>query len=523
MSIAGDAFAAVPDIASVAMQFRQWQELQNDPTLQAAIEQRFGDAENMANNNPYGNVGASNNMFGTRPDGTPIGWGEAQLNSQFNMLNTNPLDSQMGNYQQLAGLQSPQMMDSTAGLSWMMGAPSQMQQMGIDPSANINLRGTNTHMGTSFPGQNVPQGAFNPYVGPDSGDGGGGGGGGGGVAGTPITDAESAWLETGGYTPVNNRPGGLPGTNPDNMKRSAQVMPRDGSPMGGDPNVMENIRKMQALRDSSLQPGAKALGDRFGGRTPRPQGQQQPLTPPQPYGQPGQQPPVPGGGQTYPRPPLGGGGGGQAPGNPFQQLMQSEGPFSQQIQKQMTERGVGDIQSRAMDTSRDLRNQAGGLTPQGAIDSRLFQNRLASNTASADMGRQIQEQAAMANYGALQQNAGLQMQGQQALSQAQANQNMMNQQAFNMDRNFAGKLTDSAANAQLAEQQRQMGLWGAMDNTFRAGMNMPNQAMDSAMRLHMAKLAPTNVSQAPPTPYSPYGAEQGPGNMLGAPIQSLFA
>lgn len=499
--------------------------------------------------NPYGDpYGAWGGMFGTHADGTPIGFGEAQARSIYDMMQNSPSTQTLQNLQNMTTMQRPTSTSAVNGASQLMGyGPVQGQAA---QSADIKAPQTSTK--TKF--KNAPnptdtsQYTIDPALArgdyglisrigglmnqvPQAGSGGGGASGLGGMVqnyvnsrGGPLalmqalTQPGNAMTNIRQFAGLPGHLGGSPGYagggNPyaDFWNTHGKAAPGGGRSYAVGTPFVQNTGKAllhqgEAVIPAAQNPYAKAgLGQGFGGGTPTNTGKL-----PSAYGV--GQGMQGGGGNAIPAPPPTG------PQSLMQQLIANPMSMPQSVQDQIYNQQAGVAQNAYGAALRQrLAGNAAQMGTGGGTTADLNFG-LANQLANARSNIGIQ--AAQTNTNDLRQAAGLQLQGTLGMGQLQLGQNQLDAQNYQNDWNNQMSLINAMNSTANAGNQTQLGMWGALNQIGNAGINFSNPYLQQLIQNQMWRIQPNPVAgagvqtQGPPVPIGVPGYGQGGGGYGG--------
>lgn len=513
---------------------------------QSVTENLYGD--------PYGAWGG---MFGTHPDGTPVAVGEAAARATAGMLGANPAVPTIENYAQLSQMHRPEVQNTAAGLQNLTGHPvtgSGYQQ------PNIQLQTPNLAPGTQtdFSGSPAPRDTSSQTVDPKlasggvlsrvralmpevSADGGGypmlpGGGGGGNVLPAILQAAQGyqGGYGTGGLlrhaaAGMFPRLGALPsfavGTPyvPQDMvakvHQGEAIIPADQNPWGNNNawgktgltndlvtnNTLTNNANMSDQVNYGYGAQQQSLGNNLLDANARAQSAWN-------VGPAGGQ----GGGVSHgmagsaPAP------GATSPHSLLQDVIGNPVALSPEIIHSIITQGTDQLQNNYAGLQRQAINSAaslGGIGGNPNLSDQRFNmfgdiSKLTANTNIA---------AAQTNWQNLLQSAGLQLQGENALTQANQWQQAFEQGLYGQDMaNYANIINamNAAGQQGLGTQQ---GLWQNLLGLGNQGVNFQSPFLSSLLNLAQWRISPGSVSAGPtqvsgtPVPFYSGGGSYGGG------------
>lgn len=487
-----------------------------DP-LMRRFSQIIGGRYNQAvGENPYGDpYGAWGGMFGQNDAGGNIGVGEAQARAINQMMQNNPAESAISNYQTLAAQQRPGVVDSTSGLASLMGHESQFSQPYQSPMFSPEAPDMSAALNTDFSGSPAPRDTSDQQVnsnlfgrggvgsnavdilsGLDSnglnnllsiggalanrGGGGGGGGlfGGGGFPGWTMVGAQP--IRTGGGA-MGGGGGGLP-FDPSMGRRPGGK--RNDDYFLGTPFVKrtgQRVGRGEAVIPAPLNPANQ-------GGQPAPG-----ITPGQPMmglsGSPTEIQPM-----ANPM------GAAQSPPNTMMQLLENPMSLSPEVQDMIINRGLEGINNERAAYDRRLQEQAAGMgrgTATGTFAGQMGDLNQFAWEQGNNLRRDVPIEAARTNTADLRAAAGLQLQGEQALANQQMQQNQFQQGLFNQDFQNQGRIIDATNALGNQGMQNQMGWWNMLTGLANQGINFANPFLQSAIQNQMWRIQPSQIAQAP--------------------------
>lgn len=493
---------------------------------------RYNDSTTM---NPYGDIYSGwGGMFGYHDDGSAIGAGEGQARAIQQMMGQNPMTPTLQNYQQLAQMQRPAVADTTAGLSSLMGHPSQFANNGgyTQPTmspASINAQAATN---TNFNGAPAPSGRDNtirtdkpldPYIAAGTESGGRPSGGGGMMGGGNGQGPGGGWIMPIGQHMLSSfigNHGGLgelrrqmqgPGSMLDNIGDFVRGGQQHHIPQqSGRPSYavgtsfvpqtgMAKIHQGEAIIPAQMNPMAKGVS---GNAIPRPgvipgaplasTGGNMTNTGKLPgaYSQGASQGMSGGGGSTTPTTP---GTPATQPPNVMQQLLNSPVALGQQQQNQIIGQGTDWLQ-----------NQYGGMLKNAYGQSAATGRPVNTGDYATGLTNQIGDlrrntgiEAARTNYGNMLSTAGLQLQGENALANQQLAQQGLNQNMWNQDYQNMARVIDSMYGVSQAGLGQQGNWWNQLTGLGNAGAHFSDPFLQSAIQNAMWSIQPSQIAQAP--------------------------
>lgn len=550
-----------PAIA-LADRFAFW----NDPVLYGGTENAIARYNQLAGQNPYGDVmGGWGGQFGTYGDtGAPVGVGAASAYDLINMFGQSPYAGAVSDYQRMGQMERPWMADSTGGLSGLLGRSGSFAGGYQNPmfSPTAPAMGGAMNPNAAYPGSGASgmkplvdrygntlepyQGWMDDLVDLLAGGRSGGGGGSaqpsggtpqrtGGGAAQPSGGAQSpynmfngAWFSGGGnsgaYSPATPSNANLP------WLKSAQPQSQGGMSIDAPRYAMgaSNAQPPQypSTQTTQMQPSAQKA------QAPAAQSSYGYGAAPQAF-------------QSYLANPMADVNAARSTmaSGPYGQLMANPQSFTPQVIQDLLRTGETDINQQAMGQKRQMLDAAAPGTAGGGVMGRqMFDLETGRQNAMTQLGRDVRTQAALQNFqdlmgvsglqaGTEQSLAGLGLQGrqgaaglqfgaEQALADQMLRENTLRQQMYNTDFSNMGRMVDSTAQFGAADQTRRMQLWQQLQGLMNQGMSLPDYYLDRAMQREAARLMPSAVSQMPATAF---GAGGGYGGYSGGSGGNGFA
>lgn len=449
-----------PAIA-LADRFAFW----NDPVLYGGTENAIARYNQLAGQNPYGDVmGGWGGQFGTYGDtGAPVGVGAASAYDLINMFGQSPYAGAVSDYQRMGQMERPWMADSTGGLSGLLGRSGSFAGGYQNPmfSPTAPAMGGAMNPNAAYPGSGASGmpplvdeegNPLQPYRGWNLDWLFGGGGsaqpsGGtpqrtGGGAAQPSGGAQSpynmfngAWFSGGGgnsgaYSPATPSNANLP------WLKSAQPQSQGGMSM----------EDLMARRDSASSPDFKAIWQRAiddpeyrasldapryamgASNAQPPQYPSTQTTQMQPSAQKAQAPAAqssygygaaPQAFQSYLANPMVDVNAARSTmaAGPYGQLMANPQSFTPQVIQDLLRTGETDINQQAMGQKRQMLEAAAPGTAGGGVMGRqMFDLETGRQNAMTQLGRDVRTQAALQNFQDLMGVSGLQAGTEQSLA-----------------------------------------------------------------------------------------------------------
>lgn len=524
---ANTALSAVP----TAISLRDRMRLRRDPVLNLLNMRDLGQGYRAITQNPYGDPWSGwGGSFGTDQSGNPVGFGEANARAVMEMMGQTPGASTVANYQQLAQQRRPDVADTTAGMTSLLGMPSYNLGGDVSPMFKPKAAGDMKRrkpgkgggsattpkppkVAAGAQGGGLPDITGVPNV--NLNIGGGGGFGPGGIAGRVLGNAFQrrgglpGFIDTmrgPGNAPNNlmdfamNRPGGvrtqggpgMPMANPDyanllgNQKPNGMPSYAVGSfsvPQTG----VARVHKDEAIIPAPLNP--------FKGKTG-------PMLP-----QAGGYDPnagVPPGGQSFggtgkAQGASGGIGGGGVPVAPtaqphslLQDVFANPMSLTPEIQQQIINRGTDSLTNNYGAMARGAWDRSAAMGGAGANPNMAALNFGLAGGVS-DINRDVGIESARTNYGDLLNAAGLQWGATRDTAQQALQQQALDQGLYTQDQSSMGRIIDMMTNAQSGDINQQSSLWQMLNNLGTGGIQFPNTFLDRLRYGRMNQLVPNSV------------------------------
>jgi len=495
----------------VPMLLSMWDRLRTrtDPTMNMysnIIQSRLGQS---LNQNPYGDVyGAWGGQFGNDTAGNPVGAGNAAALAAGGMLGQNPAAAAQNNLQQMAGMQRPGVTDTTAGLSALLGRPSEAQPYEQQSFTPQGLDWGQITQGDFSGAQAPPTQHFGAAQDIVQGLQGGAQGlvdalgrGGQLIRQHPLGTGLAAGAGLLGLAGLMRlmRGGKSAGgsSSPSASSSSSRPSYLFGTPFVQS-NQTANLHQGEAVLPAWLNPFGK-IGAMLG----RGRGAQQPLPAggalgnmagsmgiPQQDATPTAQPPpsaVANQGNVNPSQSL------------LQQLFANPMSLDQNAQNMINQQGVNSITNNAAALRRQAYEQAAasGSLGAGSLGTNLRDINLAAQGQGADLRQNTGIQAALQNTNDLRQAAGLQLTAEQALANQQMAQNQLEQGLYQGDVQNQGNLISQLLNSGNQGMGNQLGLWQNILGLMQGGAGFATPFLQSALQNRMYMLAPNAIAQAP--------------------------
>lgn len=527
------ALGSIPLALSVADRFRA----RMDPDMRRYGEILRGRYNDSAAQNPYGDIYSGwGGMFGQHDDGSNIGAGEGQARAIQQMMGQNPMGPTLQNYQQLAQMQRPAMADTTAGLSSLMGHPSQFANNGgyVQPTmapASINAQAaTNTNF-SGAPGSTARDNTIrtdkplDPYIAASTESGarpagggmggmlGGGQGGQGGRGGWIMPMLQRGIQNRGGMGALLGQMRG-PGSAMDNIGDFIRGGQQHGIPQqgGGGFGLRKSyavgtgfvpqtgrttVHQGEAIIPRHMNPNAH-MG--MGGVQPAPG-----VTPGAPMASTGGNMSAPPASQNIRLPNAGGASQGMSggpatpttpaaqPPNVMQQLLGSPQALGQEQQNQIIGQGTDWLQNQYGGM---LRNQY-AQSAQTGRPVNTADNAFGLTNQVGDLRRNTAVDAARTNWQNMYQTAGLQLQGENSLANQQLAQQQMNQGMWNQDYSNMARVIDSMYGVSQNGMNQQGNWWNQLTGLGNAGAHFSDPFLQSAIQNSMWSIQPSQIAQAP--------------------------
>lgn len=521
MGMGGAQSATNTALGAVPMLVSMWDRVRarTDPLMRqlgGVIADRYNQS---VTENPYGDAyGAWGGIFGSHDDGTPIGAGEAQARAIVGMMGDNPAASTIANYQQLSQMQRPQVQNTAGNLQSLMGhqaAPSGY----VQPQLQLQAPGTDSMTRTNFEGAPAPRDTSSQTIDPKlasggplarlqgvigglpavSADGGGNGAMGGAMANILPLLIQANQNYSGGYGTgglLRSAFGRGPVGSGQNANAYADFWAGQGRPAAGGgrqfdvgtPYVKQDmnakIHQGEAILPANANPwnpNAKAAG--AWNNVPQNGG-------------------VSGGMNNQGGGVSGGVSGGPVapaapqPPNLMQQVLNNPVALNDQVQQSIVTRGTDALQNEYASMLRNsLYNNAGMGGVGGMVPEAQMQQWLAGQ--GAGLKRDVGISAAQTNWQNMLQSAGLQLQGEQAATQANQWQQQFEQNLYGQDIQQWANMINAMNAAGQQGQQTQMNNWNQLLGLTQGGINQSTPFLSALLNLAQWRISPNGVQAGP--------------------------
>lgn len=444
------------------------------PYLGGARDYYTNQFYNSYQNNPYGDVFSGyGGMFGTGADGSPVLPPEAMAYAMYGQLGNSPFAPSMQGMQQLSMQGAPQVQNAVAPMSNLLGYGDMgfQQPGGQVPAMAPNVAPMTNFQGMGNPNPGNPLNVNIPSQYPSV-----------GVQGPNIMDQAIRGMIENRMNPQQpqaaapqapQRPSGQGGGYPQGWGGG----PSGGAVGGGaqgrmsapGPNKGGDVQSMPMAASSAAPAGAQA-------KPAVPMGQSPQGGTPSPYA----------GTQSLP-----------------QRLFAQGVSMTPEVQQNLMSRASDTLTAGAQSQQRQIRDSLpSGSLRSGQASRMAFdaeQNRV---NQIANTRRDIGTQAAMQNFQDLTNTANMQFGMNRDLSNQIMQQNAFNQGVYNNNFGNSMGLLNQMATMGGSEQARQMDIWNRMTGQYMQGVNYPNQYLDRAAQLEMARITPSPMATFPASSFA---------------------
>lgn len=501
MGMGGMQSATNTAMGSIPMLVSMWDRVRarTDPLMRqlgGVIADRYNQS---VTENPYGDpYGAWGGMFGEHDDGSAIGFGEAQARAIQAMMGANPAASTIENYMQLAQAQRPEVSNTAANLDSFMGRTPQESSY-RQVHADVKAPDAAAYTRSNFEGAPAPRDNSSQTVDPRL------------ASGGPLARLMGAAQLSGGATAGGGNQGATGGNGL--MSHILPALLQANQSYNGGYGTGGLMRHAAGQRFPML---AQALPSFAVGTNYVPHDMVAKIH----QGEmivPASQNPMAKAGAAWNNVPQGGVSGGmnsqgggvsggmqggapaqaQNPQSLMQQIIAQGGQaITPQMQQQMVTAGTDNLQNEYGAMQRQAYNQnammggVGGMVPQSEMSMFLAGK---GNALKRDVGIQ----AANTNWQSLLGGAGLQLQGEQAATQANQWQQQFEQNLYNQDISQWANIFNAINAAGQQGQGQQLGLWDRLQQLGQQGINQSTPFLSNLMNLAQWRISPSGVQAGP--------------------------